>query len=157
MNNLATLDSDFDDLIGLPTKVQSAKRTGHGGKRANSGQKSKAVKDAAGDSHVEYSRARAEHEKVKAQLAQHDLNVKSGKYVARDDVQRASAVAFATIAQTLRSIPDNLERRLGLSPAVTLQVSDIIDETMLGLSKELEALHEKASEVQTPEESIGDD
>lgn len=148
----------FDDLIGdINIKPAKSPPLTHGGRRDNSGGKSKKVRDAAGDSHVEYSRARAKHEKLKAQLAQHDLNVKSGKYVARDDVQRASAVAFATIAQTLRSIPDNLERRLGLSPAVTLQVSDIIDETMLGLSKELEALHEKASEAQTMEESGEDD
>lgn len=75
-----------------------------------------------------------------AQMAELDFQVKSGKYVARADVVQSNATAFATIAQTLRSIPDNLERRLGISPAVAEEIGFMIDEMMNGLADQMERM-----------------
>jgi hypothetical protein len=152
METLTLNESSADDLTGVLAPAPKAKHPNHGGSRKNSGQKSKVVRDSTEDSHVAYARARADHERLKAQLAEHELNVKSGKYVSREDVQRVSSVAFATVAQALRSIPDNLERRLGLSPNVTSQVSGVIDEAMDGLSLKLEEMYRQAASDPIPEE-----
>lgn len=143
---------DFSDLIGdIPTPPKNTTLSnGHGGKRARAGGKTKAVRDATEEHHIQYTKSRAENEKFKASNARLDYEIKIGKYVLRDDVRRAVAVAFATVTQNLRSIPDNLERRLGLSPEVIQQVSIEIDEVMENLAEELEALHMQA-EITTPE------
>lgn len=136
-------DNDFADLLGEdPTPAPPAKpNNGHGGKRARAGGKSKAVRDATEEHHIKYTKSRAEHEEFKARSVKLEYEIKRGKYVLREEVQRASAVAFATVTQNLRSIPDALERRLGLSPEVTEQVAIAIDEIMSDLADDLEKMH----------------
>jgi len=143
---------DYSDLIGaLPDKMPQ-----HGGRRAGSGKKPKAIQDATEDSHVKYSKARADKEESLAKMAEHNFAVESGKYVPREEVQRASAVAFAAVSQTLRSIPDNLERRLGISPEISEQIAYQIDDIMGDLADDLEAMH-KNSGSNTPVVENNDD
>lgn len=153
---------DFSDLLGVPESQikplapTPAKSTGHGGKRARAGGKPKAVRDATEEHHIQYTKSRAENETFKAANAKLDYEIKLGKYVLREDVRRAVAVAFATVTQNLRSIPDNLERRLGLSPEVIQQVSIEIDEVMENLSEELHSLHKQAELVSVELEDTTD-
>ncbi len=113
-----------------------------GGARANSGRKSAAVEAGSADAHILYAKARAKKEAFLAQMAELDFKVKAGEYLPRDEIRQASATAFATIAQTLRSIPDNLERRLGVSADVAEEVGRLIDDAMADLAADLERMHE---------------
>ena len=135
---------DYSDLIGDPTPAKKP-ATGHGGARARSGGKSKHVRDSTEESHIEYTASRAKKESFAAKMLEHNFNVESGKYVPRAEVQRAAAVAFATVTQTLRAIPDNLERRLGISPEVAQQIAFQIDEIMGDLSDDLEKMHTEST------------
>ena len=114
-----------------------------GGVRPNSGRKSAAVEAGSADAHVLYAKARAKKEAFLAQMAELDYKVKAGEYLPRDAVRQAAATAFATIAQTMRSIPDNVERRLGITPEIAEEISHLIDEAMADLSNELERMHER--------------
>lgn len=111
-----------------------------GGRRAGAGRKSEAVEKGTADAHIVYAKARAKNEAFKAQLAELDFKIRSGEFVSRAEVRQASATAMATIAQTLRSIPDNLERRLGLSAEVAEEISLLIDEAMSDLADQLEKM-----------------
>lgn len=95
------------------------------------------------DIHEDFSAARAKKETWLAEQAELNFKIAAGQYVPREDVQHASATAFAAISQTLRSIPDNLERKLGLSPEVAEEVSRLIDDAMEELSADLEKMCEK--------------
>lgn len=86
-----------------------------------------------------FDEARTRNETAKAGLNEIELKIKSGEYIARAAVQTASATALATMAQTMRSIPDNMERK-GVAPEVCVLVERVIDEVMAGLSQELEML-----------------
>lgn len=66
--------------------------------------------------------------------------VATGDLIPRPAVAAAAATAIAVFAQTARSIPDELERRLGLTPEVVEAIAVSMDEALAGLSKELEAL-----------------
>lgn len=77
-----------------------------------------------------------------AALKQLEFDRRRGSLVERAEVRQASSTAFAAIAQTLRSIPDNLERRLGIAPEVAEEVGLLIDEALGALADELQAMHE---------------
>lgn len=121
--------------------VEAAKQfiSGHGGARRNSGPKGKAYQPS--DVEVNFEEARARNETAKAGLNEIELKIKAGEYISRTAVQSASATALATMAQTMRSIPDNMERK-GITPETCAMVERIIDDVMAGLSQELEILSE---------------
>lgn len=77
-----------------------------------------------------------------AALKQLEYDKRRGALVERSDVRQASATAFSTIAQALRGIPDNLERRLGIAPEVAEEIGLLIDEALAALADELQAMHE---------------
>lgn len=157
------IEDDFSDLIGEvppPTEKPKSPLT-HGGKRPRAGGKSKVVRDATEEHHIKYTKSRADHEAFKAANARLDYEVKIGKYVLREDVRTSLSVVFAAISQNLRSIPDNLERRIGLSPEAISHVSIEIDEIMDNLADELESLNRESalekSEAENKEIAEGDD
>ena len=110
----------------------------NGGARAGAGrkplgyEKPQNVKD--------YDDARARKESALADLHELDYKVKSGQYVPRAAIREASATAMAALAQTLRSLPDNLERR-GISAAVCAQIDRVITESLADTARALERLH----------------
>lgn len=122
--------------------------TVHGGRRPGSGRKTKEVDEAvkaaieADGKYVDYAKARAKKETFAAHAAELDFQIKSREFVPRDAVRRATSAAFAACAQTLRSIPDNVERRLGLAPEVAEEVGRLIDESMADLAADLERMHD---------------
>lgn len=124
---------ELEILDALPSRSPN-----YGGKRAGAGRKKKEVEEAA--DFADYGKARARHESAKATLAELDLKVKSGLYVSRDGVRQACATAMAAAAQTLRSIPDNLERKLGVSPTVAEEVGRQVDAVLNDLADEFEMM-----------------
>lgn len=89
---------------------------------------------------IEYTDARAAHEYWKAQLAEQEFKKRAGELLDRARVEQASATVLAAVAQTLRSIPDNLERTAGLTPAQAEECERIIDSLCLGLHDKLKGL-----------------
>jgi phage terminase Nu1 subunit (DNA packaging protein) len=68
----------------------------------------------------------------------HELNykVKSGEYVERAAVREASATLLA-LAQSLRGIPDNLERKFNLSPEIAQEIEKVINASLADLGESL--------------------
>ncbi len=73
-------------------------------------------------------------------MAELDYQIKSGEYVSRSAVRQACATAFSSLAQGLRTIPDNLERKLALSGETASMVAEIIDEALSDLSAEFQLM-----------------
>ena len=128
--------SEYVDVIEIETPRL-------GGRREGAGRKGKAFEDkvreeleAGGE--VEYSVSRARKEAWTAKTVELDYRIKEGEYVKREAVREACATAFASIAQTLRSIPDLLERREGVSPETCETVSKTIDDALNNLAEEFE-------------------
>ena len=99
---------------------------GHGGFREGSGRKTADWEPPEGRADYEIERAR--HEKIKADQREHKLAIERGsteasscsyqrrEYLPRETQRQAAATALAVLTQSLRSIPDNLERVCGLTP-----------------------------------------
>ncbi|OEY66810.1 hypothetical protein BG841_10325 [Marinobacter sp. X15-166B] len=68
------------------------------------------------------------------------LQVMDRELIPTEEVERVVATAFSAIAQGLRSLPDNIERRTGCSP-------DIVEAIDLALDAEMEALADKLTEL----------
>ena len=130
------MHADFDlspDGSVAPVRSRSG---GHGGARPNSGPKPAGyVKPPEGQ---DYDKAKARNEAAKAGLNELELKIKSGEYLSRTAYREASATLLAELAQGLRSLPDTLERKFGLSPEALLHVEKTIDEAMQGVADGLE-------------------
>ena len=100
------------------------------------------------DDRLDYEAARARNESAKADLNELDLAVKRGEYVPRAEVQAATATALSALSQTLRSVPDNLERTLGLSPDTAQEVGRQIDAALDDMATRFEELTVQAVEVE---------
>lgn len=88
-----------------------------------------------------YAGAKARKEAALAAKAELDFRVKAGLYLPREAVRSALATAYQAVSQALRSIPDNLERKLGISPEIAEAVGISIDEAMGELSLAMEETH----------------
>jgi phage terminase Nu1 subunit (DNA packaging protein) len=115
---------------------------GHGGRRAGAGGRKAAdyadVVDLFADDGVETKKSlhtQAAEAKIRKEVAladQHELNykIKSGLYVERAAVQEVCATLLAALAQALRSLPDNLERKFNMPPDQVAEVTEVIDATL---------------------------
>lgn len=88
-----------------------------------------------------FAGAKARKEAAHAAKAELEFKVRAGQYLPREAVRSALAEAYQAVAQSLRSIPDNLERKLGVTPEVAESVSASIDETMGELAYAMEQIH----------------
>ena len=61
-------------------------------------------------------------------------------------MQQAAATALANLSQTLRSVPDNLERKLGLAPDVAQEVGYLIDAALNEVANAFEQASAEAAE-----------
>lgn len=114
-------------------------KPGRGGARPGAGRKpAEYVMPVA---RVDYEEERALHEKSKRERSELAYQMELGEVVTRQAVQVAAATAFAMTAQSLRSLSDNLERKLGLDPSVSEQIELTVDAVLTDLSLALEALH----------------
>ncbi len=135
-------DEDLDNPVNPVNPVNPDKI--NGGKRDGAGAKDKATQDATRAAHILYTKSRAKLEQQKALMAELDFKIKSGEYVPREDVRQATAKAFSNTAQTLRSIPDNIERKLGVDPVVAQDIGEQIDQILNTLATELEEMHKQS-------------
>ncbi len=97
---------------------------------------------------LDYEAARARNESAKADLNEMELAIKRGEYVPRAEVQAATATALSALSQTLRSVPDNLERTLGISPDIAQEVGRQIDAALDDMATRFEELTVQAIEVE---------
>lgn len=93
-----------------------------------------------------YSTAKARKEVAQASKAELEFRIMDGQYLPREAIRSALAEAYQAVAQSLRSIPDNLERKMGVTPEVAEVVSSAIDEAMGELAYTMEQMHTKANE-----------
>lgn len=105
---------------------------GWGGYREGAGAKPPGYEKPEG--RVDFENERAEHERVKRQQREFKLAVEMGEYLPRDAQRQAAATALAVLTQSLRSIPDNLERTLSLPPATVEAISLQIDAALAELA-----------------------
>lgn len=90
---------------------------------------------------VRKSIALARKETALADLHELDFKIKSGQYLSRDAFREASATLLAELAQGLRSLPDTLERKHGLPPAVVQAVEADIDDALARVAEGLSMFH----------------
>jgi len=74
-----------------------------------------------------FQKARAKNEVHKAQLNELEVATRRGKLLQKSDVEVAASRLHAFLAQSLRSLPDDLERKCGLDPVQVQYVQDYID------------------------------
>lgn len=103
---------------------------------------------------LDYEAARARNESAKADLNELELAIKRGEYVPRAEVQEATATALSALSQTLRSVPDNLERTLGISPELAQEVGMQIDAALDDVATRFEDLTQQAGEVEDASEFV---
>ena len=127
---------------------------GHGGARLGAGQKPAGYVPP--KERIDLDRERARNEKAKADLNELDLAVKRGEYVLRAEVRQATATALSALAQTMRSVPDNLERKLGVAPEVAQEVGVLIDAALDEVANQFEEITEnhatQVGKVEEPED-----
>ena len=75
----------------------------------------------------DFEQERARLEGLKADEKEIDLAIKRGEYLPRAAQQQAAATALAVLTQSLRSIPDNIERTLGVDPSVVESIAQQVD------------------------------
>ncbi|MFM6981500.1 MAG: DUF1441 family protein [Microbacteriaceae bacterium] len=131
--------------IDLFDAAPSVRSPNLGGAREGAGRKTKAHEDQVkaaleAEGEIEYSVARARKEAWTAKTVELDYRIKQNEYVRRDEVRQVCATAFSSLAQSLRSIPDLLERRDGIAPEVAERVGNVIDEVLDSLANEFEML-----------------
>ena len=113
-------------------------RPGRGGARPNAGRKPAGYEKP--PETVEYERERTRNERAKADLNELEFKIKSREYIPRAAVQEAAATMLATLAQSLRSLPDTLERKFNLPPEVSERIEEEIDNQLDSISRDLEML-----------------
>jgi hypothetical protein len=83
---------------------------------------------------------RARHEKIKADEREFKLGILHGQYLSRDAQRQAAATALALLTQSLRSIPDNLERTLSIEPRLVEAIAIGIDTALAEVAVAFKAM-----------------
>lgn len=124
------MHADFDLLqngTAVPTR---------GGAREGAGRKPAGYVKSDDAKKLDESRARKEA--AQADMAELNFKKESGEYLSRSAFREASATLLAELAQTLRSLPDQLERRHALAAPVVVAIEKDIDAALTSLSAGLE-------------------
>ena len=119
----------------------------HGGRRPGAGRPAKATQR---DDIAEFHRARTRKEAALAELRELEAGERAGRLYDRGEALRVIAVTIAVFAEQMRSLPDLLERRAGLTP----EQAEVVEHTV---NAELEALRERlltAVTGKTPPEAL---
>lgn len=74
------------------------------------------------------------------EVKRRDLQERDRELIPAVEVEQVIRTAFAAIAQDIRAIPDNLERRVGISPEVAQAVDLALDGAMEALAERLSNL-----------------
>lgn len=87
---------------------------------------------------TDYNTARARVESFKAKNYELEYLRNLGAVVSRSSVQSASATVMASFAQTMRSMQDDLERKLNLDPEVVEAIGNYVDDALGQLAQGFE-------------------
>ena len=110
-------------------------RENRGGARAGAGRKpADYVKPQAAQ---DFDSAKLRKERSLADMHELQYKIKSGQYVERAAVREAAATLLASLAQSLRGIPDNLERRFSLAPEVAEDIERVINASLSDVAEGL--------------------
>ncbi len=82
-----------------------------------------------------------------AKLREHTLLVKEGEYLPREAYRNATAQSYARCASSIRSIPDGLERKLGLNPQQVEFAEEVITRILGTLHDDMRRAHEESAEA----------
>ena len=135
-----TVENDSDDRDAL-NRIPSAR----GGLREGAGNTNpKGLLYVKAQESRDLDTARAKNEGIKAAINDIKLRVESKQWVNRADVSEEMSKAVAAFAQTMRSLPDKLERKHGLSPAIASVVSEVIDEALNSLADEFAKVEDES-------------
>ena len=96
--------------------------------------------DDASEAQLDLDRERADHERVKREQREFKLAVEMGQYLPRAEVQQATATALAVLTQSLRTIPDTLERACNLTPAQAVTAQESVDNALAEVAKAFKML-----------------
>jgi len=83
-----------------------------------------------------YNESKAASEAIKAKHAELIYRVKLGEYVERGSVRNACSMAMSSFAQAMRSMQDDMERKLSLDPVVVEAIGEYVDRTLDQLASE---------------------
>jgi len=120
-----------------PDPIESKPKSRRGGARPNSGRHGQNDSE---DPYVRLTIERARHEAVKADVAEMNRQELIGQLLRRCDVEVASSRLHAVICQTLRQLPDTLERKCNATPEMVEAVQNAIDELTLTIQAKLAAI-----------------
>lgn len=93
---------------------------------------------------VDQEAARARKWTAEASIRELELEEKQGSLISRDKVKDATVVILATLAQTLNSLPDQLERRCGLTPKQADEAQKAISQALASASAAMKGLSGEA-------------
>jgi hypothetical protein len=110
---------------------------GRGGARLGAGRKGAGYEKP--ERVIDFELAKARKESALADMHELAFKIKSGEYLPRVAVRQASAMILSTVAQTLRSVGDNLERQ-GVSADVCARVDVILTDTLAEAARDLKLL-----------------
>ena len=111
-----------------------------GGARAGAGRKPSGYDKP--EEGVQYDKAKARKEASLADMHELNFKIKLGQYVERAAYREASATLVANMAQTLRSLADNLERKFSLDPKIAVAIEAEIDAALNDVASGLQKLTE---------------
>jgi hypothetical protein len=69
-----------------------------------------------------------------------ELQIKDRQLIPKPEVEQAISTAFAALAQEIKAITDNLERRFGITPEIIEAVEETLHEGMEGMQERLASL-----------------
>jgi len=75
-----------------------------------------------------------------SELKRRALQERDRELIPVEEVERVIATAFSAIAQGLRSLPDNIERRTGAAPDVIAAIECVLDAEMSSIADRLSEL-----------------
>ena len=109
----------------------------HGGRRVGAGRKPKQEQR---DDIARFNRARADKECALARLREAEAGERERRLIPAAEVEEVTVLAFSAVAQTLLTLPDELERSAGLNPEQAELVERTIHNAMDGLADRLSVL-----------------
>lgn len=103
-------------------------------------ERSKKAKQEIGDGpdpYVTLAKAKAKRETFRAHLTEIELRQKSGELYERGEVLRVIRTTIAIFAEQMRSLPDKLERAVGLTPSQAELAEAEVDAQLVELRNKL--------------------
>ncbi|MEO7231702.1 MAG: hypothetical protein ABJA84_00115 [Polaromonas sp.] len=96
---------------------------------------------------ADFDEAKARKETALADMHELLFKIKSQEYISRAAVSEASATLLAGLAQGMRSLPDNLERKFNLAPEIAVEIERVIDACLADVASGMEQLTQEGEEA----------